>query len=463
MNAPIIWMGLPACLSVLLWFTGQRRALTSGLGSGICLFFAALAWQVPIGTIIRLGFINFEISPNLFVLGRQFVISNNDRGIIIFLFIFGAFWFFGAGLAGLNRLFIPTGMALLSLSIAALSVEPFLYAALIVEIMVLISIPMLVIPGQRVGHGQLRFIIFQTLALPFILLAGWATAGVDSNPADEKLLLQAVILLGLGMAFWLAVFPFHSWLPLMMEETNPYSNVFLLSLLQSVAIFLLLKFLDSFAWLRNYTILGNAFLLIGTIMVLTSGIWAVFQTDIRRIIGYGFTFESGLSLLALGSGIPAGAKILIALFLSRILSFGLMALAITIIARSGTVNLKSIRGYLYKLPFSSLALVIGLFSTAGLPVLGGFPARLALLEALGRDNLVYLPWVFFGMTGLFLSGVRVFASLINSETLVWERNEKWLDIGLLVISITGLIIIGIFPNWTFPTLIKLLIAFDNLG
>jgi NADH-quinone oxidoreductase subunit N len=463
MNAPLIWIGLPACAAVCLWFTSQRRMLTTGLASGFCLLFAFLAWRIPIGSIINLGFFSLEIAPNFVILGRQFVLSNNDRGILIFLFSFGAFWFFGAGIGTVHRLFIPTGMGLVSLSVSALAVEPFLYAALVVEVMVLVSIPMLVVPGQRVGQGVLRYLIFQTLALPFVLLAGWAVAGVDANPANDKLLIQAVVLLGLGLAFWLAVFPFHTWLPILMEETHSYANGFLISLLQCVALLLVLKFLDSFTWLRNYLLLREAFLVTGTIMVFTSGVWAIFQTDLRRIFSYGVILESGLSLLALGSGTSTGPKILVALFLSRTLAFGLWILAITIFSRSGRPDFTTIRGKLKTMPLTSLALIVGVFSTAGLPVLGGFPVRLALIETLGIENSGLLPWVFLGMIGFLFSGVRVMAALARSDDMIWQTNDSWLEGGLIIISIIGLLVIGVFPNWLLPIVIKLLQAFENLG
>jgi len=158
-----------------------------------------------------------------------------------------------------------------------LAVEPFLYAAPLVELAVLVSIPMLVAPGRPAGQGVLRYLIFMTLGMPFILLGGWALNAIEINPANETLLLEAMLLLGLGLAFWLAIFPFYTWVPLLTGESQPYIAGFLFSLLPTVVFFLMLNFLDAFAFLRNSPVFFQGLQLAGTIMVATAGIWARFN------------------------------------------------------------------------------------------------------------------------------------------------------------------------------------------
>ncbi len=224
MNAPLIWIVFPLILAVVFWLIQRQDTLVIALATGLCALLALLAWAVPIANAVKLGPWSFEVQSSLSVLGRQFVLDPGDRYFLTLIYGIGAFWFFGTRIAGAHRHFIPIGMAILALMVSAMAVEPFLYAALVVEIAVLSSIPMLVPPGHVVGQGISRYLIFQTLALPFLLFAGWASAGVEANPTNSRLLLQAVVFLGLGFAFWLAIFPFYTWVPLFKPGEPPLRN-----------------------------------------------------------------------------------------------------------------------------------------------------------------------------------------------------------------------------------------------
>jgi formate hydrogenlyase subunit 3/multisubunit Na+/H+ antiporter MnhD subunit len=129
------------------------------------------------------------------------------------------------------------GLAITALLVGALAVEPFLYAALFIETAVLISVPLLSAPGRKPGKGLIRFLIFQTLGMPFILFSSWLLAGIEANPGDLGLVQQAAILIGLGFSFLLAVFPFYSWIPLLTEESTPYTVGFILWMFPTVTIF----------------------------------------------------------------------------------------------------------------------------------------------------------------------------------------------------------------------------------
>ena len=73
----------------------------------------------------------------------------------------------------------------------------------------------------------MRFLIYQTLGMPFILFAGWLLAGVEASPGDLQLAIQSATILGLGFAFLLAIFPLYTWLPMLAEEVSLYMLGFL--------------------------------------------------------------------------------------------------------------------------------------------------------------------------------------------------------------------------------------------
>ncbi len=222
MSAPLIWIGLPFVFAALVGVLARSRRTSSLLPAAFCGLLALLAGLFPVSGTIVVGPLSFDLSTTLVILGRRFTINPEDRTFLMLLYLFGALWFFGGLVVKAHHSFAPLGLSIIALMVAALAVEPFLYAALLIETAVLLSVPLLVSPGKSPGSGVMRYVIFQTLAMPFLLVAGWAAAQVEANPANNDLLLQAVILLGLGFAFWLAVFPFYTWVPLLLEETSPY-------------------------------------------------------------------------------------------------------------------------------------------------------------------------------------------------------------------------------------------------
>ena len=301
MSTIVLWIFVPFGVSVLLAVFNRRTGFTRWTAAVLSLALAVTAALVNFDSLVQFGGRAYELSTSLSILGRRLVLEDSDRTLLVLIYGLSAFWFLGAPAARTYRLFTPFGLGMIAVLVASLAVEPFLFAALLVEIAVLMSIPMLIPPGKPAGQGVMRYLIFQTLGMPCILIGGWALNATDINPSLESLLLEATLLLGLGLAFWLAIFPFYTWIPLLAVESHPYVVGFLLSLLPTVVFSLLLNFLDSYAFLRNSTLLFQGLQLAGTIMVATAGIWAAFQRDLSRLFGYAVILETGFSLLALSS------------------------------------------------------------------------------------------------------------------------------------------------------------------
>jgi NADH:ubiquinone oxidoreductase subunit 2 (subunit N) len=462
-SAPLIWIIFPLITAVIFWFLQRRTTLVIALATTLCALLALLAWTVPIASAVKLGPWSFEVQSSLTVLGRQFELDPGDRSFLTMVYGIGAFWFFGVRIAGAHRHFIPIGMAILALVVAAMAVQPFLYAALVIEIAVLLSIPMLVPPGRVVGQGIVRYLIFQTLALPFLLFAGWAAAGVEANPTDSRLLLQAVIFLGLGFAFWLAVFPFYTWVPLLSEETHAYETGFILGLLPSVVLLLMLNFLDNFAWLRAYPLMPVGLQLCGALMVVTAGFWAAFQKTLPRLFGYAVIMESGFALLSISLQSQVGLETFAASIFPRMLALALWTLAISVFEEQGiTPDFDGIRGQFRRYPLISSGLVLAYFSLAGLPLLGGFPTRLVLLENLAQSSMPIMLWVLLGNVGFLLSGLRMLAMLVSGSQEDWKVNEKWPQAALIVVGAAGLLFIGVFPRFFLSGLLTILQSFNHL-
>jgi NADH-quinone oxidoreductase subunit N len=200
-------------------------------------------------------------------------------------------------------------------------------------------------------------------------------------------------------------------------------------------------------------------------MIVTGGLWAAFQTHIGRIMAYGSIAETGFSLLALSLDLKLGISILFFLLPARALTFAVWSLALTVLKeRSETMRFSSVRGMLRTAPFASAGLILASLSTSGLPLLAGFPARLALWDALARVSLGTALWMGIGIIGLFAASFRTLAVLsMADEYTGWEVGEDWLQVTMLGLGVIGIFILGLFPQLAQYFLANLPGMFEHLG
>ncbi len=463
MSAPLVWIFLPLILAgFLLLINNQKVALL--IACLFTLFLTLAAWLLPIDVALKIGGWTLKLAPSFEILGRNLTITSADRSFLALIYGSTFFWFIPTVSLQIGQRIIPLGLAITSMLVAAIAVEPFLYAALIIEMAVLLSIPMLITPQQKPFKGVIRFLIFQTLAVPFILISGWLLAGIGANPGNLTLVQMAAIFLGLGFAFMLALFPFYSWIPLLAEEAHPYIFGFLLWVLPTATMFYGLSFLDRFAWVRESPSLMAILTLIGALMVVSGGLLSAFQRHLGRIMGFAIIVETGFSLLALSQLNQTGLGIFLLLFVPRTLSLNLWALSLSILwKQTPELTLKTIKGMARTWPFTTSGLILANLALAGLPFLAGFPAHLAVWDSLSHSSLPLTFWVLIGTLGLFVSAVRVLASIMDApEGTTWKTIETPAERLFIMIGLLGLFLLGLFPQWAFSLWTKLPVIFEHL-
>ena len=464
MSAPILWIALPFIAGVLiLLLLGEKYS--AYIGGAIAVVLAMIALFIPIDTALLLGGLSIKIAPAIEFFGRSFELSTADGPLLAVIYGLTALWFFGTEASGTAHRFVSLGLMIIALLTASIAVEPFLYAALLLEMAAMLVVPLLVPLYQRPGRGVVRFIIYQTLAMPFILFSGWMLAGVEASPGDISTTLQSGVMVTMGFAFLFAVFPLYNWIPQLMEETMPYATGFLLWALPTFTTIFALGFLDRYTWLHNTPQIANAILFAGVIMTATSGIFGALQRHLGRILGYAAIAETGLLLVALGLRSSEIVNIIFLTLIPRGLVLGVWALALSIIKRKAyLLKFSDAQGLARKYPFAAGAIVIAHLSVAGFPLLAGFPSRLALWQELSIQSLTASFWVFLGLLGLLVAAVRTMAAFVMAgEDTKWEMNESWVQMGMLGIGVLGIFLMGLFPQILQPFLSSLPVLFEHLA
>ena len=446
MNAPIIWIVIPFIAAIVLWFLQGNRKISLAISVSLCFLLGLAALFQNIDSAFRIGSIAVNISSTMTILGRNFILGNEDRIFLAFVFFSQVFWSFSSQAVSTSSKFIPISLAIVSLLTAALAVEPFLYSAIFVELAVIISLPLLVKRGQPAGKGVLRYLIFQSLAMPFILLAGWILSGVQTSFSDLTQLYLAALFLGLGFAFWLGIFPFHFWIPEFCDENDIFANGFILSVFPAAIILIMLGFINGLTWLRDSVFLVPVLRVCGTLMIATGGIWAAMQNDLRRIIGYITILQTGFLLIDISLQTELGTKLFYLSILSRGLEMGLMILALKVLQGDDPdISLSSIGGKFREFPLATVGLLVGIFSSAGMPLLAAFPSRVTLYSNLDTEQ-VYIYWGLAGCAAVFLIACNLLRHFFAGRTKPASLLETRLQALLFGAGLLTIVLIGLFPS-----------------
>jgi NADH-quinone oxidoreductase subunit N len=447
MNAPLIWIILPIFISIFLLIFRKYYFPVCIFQIISCIFILISAAEARFIVINNSSIFNYQISPGMNILGRSLIISEGLKTTLMLFYSVLGIWSICLYLFKIKSNIVPFGFAFIGFLIAALAVEPFLYSALILEIAVIISIPIVAKAANPKIKGVSRYLIYFTIGMPFVLLAGWYLAGGEITPVNDEQLIQAALLLGLGFVFWLAVFPFQSWVSLLADETEPIEGLFVLTLLPITVVVLLMKYLNGFAWLRGYATVFQVLRLFGLIMIVLGSVWFSFQKKLRKAMGYLILVSSGYMIIAISLNTSNGYTFAAYLMLLRTICFFEIAWTLVFMERSsGIFFVASLKGLLIKTPIIGITFFISLFSLIGLPFTAGF----SVMQSLLSEFTVFAPglniFLIISQTILTITLIKwVFISFVPND------DQKLIDLELSVnifsiLCIFVLIIFGIFPN-----------------
>jgi NADH-quinone oxidoreductase subunit N len=473
MSALTLWVIIPGVLALSFYSLRRWEKTIHATGIIFALTLAWMAWQFPTGEPISLrlwsGFPIFTIEPAQTILGNRFILNNALRPVIILLYLCTAFWIGGAGPARTHRLFTPLSLTMTALLTAALASDAISPAAMLLALAAMVSVPLLSSPGKPAALGVSRYLIFQIGGICLILLAD-ALFSIVTAPGgeDRPNMLPPILSLALGFAMILAVTPFHTWLPMLAEEVNPYPAGFIFFLIPNTVALLALKVLNRYSLIGLPLSTFTAIQYAGVLMALAGGIGAAFDRHLGRVLGFAAVTQIGMTLLAISLNdqpgrISSQIGIYFSLLAPQAIGLAIWSLALTIF-RSYRPELSylSVRGAAHRLPVAALTMVVANFSLAGLPVLASFPANVALWSALSQNSPTVALFSLVGCGGVVVAGLRGLSALISTqEDEHWQISETKVQVVLLLAGVGLLLFIGLFPQVYMPSLTNMAIIFAN--
>lgn len=458
----LLFLALPLALAGVVHALRRWGTVSGLLGVGTALTLGIAIVVLPLGRTVELWGRQITMGGTVSFRGRALVLEDVDRIAIAFLYLTAAGIFLLAWRMSPGAMLFSVGFGLLSLLSGSLLILPLIYAGLLVEVAIALSIIALQTEGRSPTKGGLRYLSFGMLALPGLLVIHWLMDRYALTPDNTGLLDASAILLASSFALLLGSVPFYMWVPAVAGDSEPLAGAFVFTVNHGAIWFLLLAFLETYPDLSAYPDFAPIVSSAGLAMVVVGGLLAASQRRLGRLIGYGALVDSGMALIALSLKSEQGLALAMLSLLTRPFGLALMAAGLKgLRARSGgSDKLESLRGLGRRAPWSTLALLVGSLSTAGLPISPGFAARWSLYRVLASSDLATVVFSILASGGLMIGVWRALSALlirpqpfdgVAEEGEPRASPEGWLTAAVIGVAVAACFVVGVFPQLVVPT------------
>jgi NADH-quinone oxidoreductase subunit N len=219
-------------------------------------------------------------------------------------------------------------------------------------------------------------------------------SGIIQTATDGDMsigLLLGLVMLIAGLAFKVSAVPFHMWTPDVYEGSPTPVTAFFATAPKVAAMGMFARVMhDAFG---NATAdWGQVIALLSVLSMFLGAIAAIGQTDIKRLMAYSSIAHMGYALMGLAAGTELGVQaMLIYMAIYVTMNVGTFAFILSM-ERDGqpVTDIRSLGMYGSKEPGKALAMLVLLFSLAGVPPLVGFFGKFYVLRAAYEAGLAWL-------------------------------------------------------------------------
>ena len=251
---------------------------------------------------------------------------------------------------------------------------------------------------RRALLASYNYLIMGTIGATFILIGiGFMyvmTGTLNMNDlalrlpavADTNAIRAAFAFITIGIAIKAAMLPLHQWLANAYTYSPSVVSTFLAATATKVALYVMIRF--------QLTVFGIEFslldmpydtilMIIGTFGIIGGSVYAIYQTNVKRMLAYSSIAQLGYILVAIGLASQPGFTAALLHIFNHALIKGSLFMALGIIFfRFASTELSSMSGIGKTMPFTMAAFTIAGLSLIGIPGTAGFVSKWYLITAL---------------------------------------------------------------------------------
>lgn len=188
-----------------------------------------------------------------------------------------------------------------------------------------------------------------------------------------------------------AQFPFHFWLPHAMAAPTPVSAYLHSATMVKAGVFLLARLWPVLAGTELYTVTVTT---VGLVTMIFGAAVALFRHDLKSILAYSTISQLGMLVMLLGFSLEAAALAAVLHILNHAAFKAALFMSAGIVEHeTGTRDIRRLGGLAKAMPITALIATLAAASMAGLPPLGGFISKEAMLSETPKLALFGIAWL----------------------------------------------------------------------
>jgi NADH:ubiquinone oxidoreductase subunit 5 (subunit L)/multisubunit Na+/H+ antiporter MnhA subunit len=259
--------------------------------------------------------------------------------------------------------------------------------------------------------------------------------------------------------------PLHTWIPEAMAAPTPVSALLHAACYVKAGVYLAARMHSFGAWPAAW---GETLMWIGTVTMAVGVMYAMVQTDLKRMLAFSTVSQIGYMMMGLGIGTPLAITAGLLHCLNHgFFKGGLFLTAGSVQHAAGTRDMNQLGGLAQRMPQTTLSWLIGVGSMMGFPLMSGFASKWMLYAAAlqaGQVAPAVIAWavslgtVFLGVkatSAVFLGPLpdKIKEAHESPASMVW-------GMGFLA---AGSVILGVAPQLAVNTLLNPILRALSLG
>lgn len=273
--------------------------------------------------------------------------------------------------------------------------------------------------------------------------------GVDSA-AHFNILVVALVLMITGFAFKISAAPFHMWTPDVYEGAPTPVTAFMASAPKIAGFAILIRVLHQ-PFLPLMDQWSQVIAAISVLTMAVGSLMAIMQDDLKRLLAFSSIGHVGFILVGLAAGNIEGVQgALLYLVIYALMVLGAFAVILCLRRRDMYLEkISSLSGLNQRAPGLAFAMLIFMFSLAGIPPFAGFFAKFYAFSAAVKGGYTWL-----AVCGVVFSVVAAYYCLKIIKVMYFEDGTGKLarDVSrriqaLVFIMAAATVVLGFMPSY----------------